>query len=167
MRGGGNVEDQDVSYIRFRAVALAEVDEQIDGGSVARIMENIQAARTHNPKTVLAFLATVLGIAVAGSTGAGSAVLLSGKLLWLAPIAFGFAGALVVAVLVVVFIIIWKDPSKLLLTQLSGSEYLSIQREIVLGDSTSGEKRVSVPPSLDNPTLGEPGVDKVESDQND
>lgn len=129
---------------------------------MAQWMESVQAARSYNPKTILGFLATVVGIAVVGCTAAGGALLVSGKVLWLVPLVFGFAGFLVVGVLVGVFVILLRDPSKLLLTHVSGTEYLNIQRGLVLGDSKSGEQLL--PPRGDaanrrSPEQGDHGVE--------
>jgi hypothetical protein len=131
---------------------------------VPQWMETIQSARSYNPKTVLGFLATVVGIAVVGCTAAGTALLLNDKVLWLVPIVFAFGALLVVGVLVGVFLILFKDPSKLLLTQLSGTEYLDIQRGLVLGDSASGEQVVHVPQSANGGSNSHGKIIKLEGE---
>ena len=99
------------------------------------------ARETSNPKTVLAFYAGVL--VILGGTAIGAvAVLASTKLdLWLIPWCLLAAAIFFVGLVVVVVVINIKDPSKLMLTKVTGKEYAEIQR-YTIGDSLMGEQTV-------------------------
>lgn len=104
-----------------------------------QVVESIQAARTQNPKTILAFFAIVLSIVVAGAISLTAVLAWSGQLVWLIPWVIGVCAVVAVGIFVVTVVIMWKDPSKLMLTGISGKEYVAIQRKVILGDSSTGE----------------------------
>ena len=100
----------------------------------------VHAKRTVNPKTVLAFYATVLGILL-GATVTAVAILAKAHVREdLIPWLLGFAAIMVLALVMGVFIVTIIDPSKLMLTQVTGTEYAAIQRHVVVGDSATGER---------------------------
>jgi hypothetical protein len=109
---------------------------------LTQITNAVRSRQSINPRTVLGFYATVLGI-LATAAVTGAAVLASAdRETWLIPWLFGFSGAVLLLLLIGVFIVTLIDPSKLMLTQVSGTEYAAIQQQVVLGDSTSGERLV-------------------------
>ncbi|MFG2037530.1 hypothetical protein [Dactylosporangium sp. NPDC048998] len=100
------------------------------------VTEAVRGRQTINPRTVLGFYATVLGLLLAAVVS-GSAVLASTKTAtWLIPWLILFAAVMFVALIAGVFVITLIDPSKLMLTQISGTEYATI-RKITLGSSES------------------------------
>ena len=98
---------------------------------------------TENPRTVLAFYATVLGLVLAAVLGCvwilASTGVRTGAIPWL----LGFAGAVFVALVAGVFVVTLVDPSKLMLGRVSGTEYAEIQ-SVRLGDSRTGERELAV-----------------------
>jgi hypothetical protein len=106
---------------------------------VPAAIEAIRARRTSNPKTVLGFYATVLGLLLSACVGAAFVLAETKTATYLIPWVLGF-GALVFVMLVAgVFVITLTDPSKLMLGQITGSEYVAIH-QAVLGDSLTGER---------------------------
>jgi len=95
--------------------------------------------KTLNPKTVLGFYATILGILFAGVVSVVGVLAASNVMVHLIPWLLVFSGATLLGLLVAVFILTLRDPSKLMLTQVTGTEYAVIQQRIV-GDSAQGER---------------------------
>ncbi|GAA2082162.1 hypothetical protein GCM10009840_17810 [Pseudolysinimonas kribbensis] len=95
--------------------------------------------RTENPKTVLAFYATVLGILLAAGVAAASVMLATGEGVVYVPWILGFCGVVFLLIVGGVFWVGKTDPSKLMLGQVTGEEYAEIQR-VQLGDSSTGER---------------------------
>lgn len=97
----------------------------------------IRSRTSTNPRTVLAFLGTVLvAVSFAGVAAVG---LLAGEpsTRWLVAWVLGALFLLVVAVLGIVLGIAWRDPSRLMLGQVTGTEYAEIRR-VQLGDTVTG-----------------------------
>jgi hypothetical protein len=92
---------------------------------------------------VLGFYATVLGLMLTAAVAAVGVLAATDTSTNLIPWLLGFAGAVVVLLLLGVFIVTLVDPSHLMLGQISGSEYVEIQRA-TLGDSTRGEHQVAI-----------------------
>jgi hypothetical protein len=107
---------------------------------ITQITDTIKGRQTINPKTVLGFYATVLGILLAGGVSATGFLATTDTATWLLPWILGFCAGVFVLLLVGVFAITLIDPSKLMLSQVSGTEYAAIQQRVILGDSTSGER---------------------------
>jgi hypothetical protein len=105
---------------------------------ISEVTRAIRGRQTINPRTVLGFYATVIGLLLAATVGGVAVLATTGHALHLIPWLLGFAGAAVVVLLIGVFIITLVDPSKLMLGQVTGSEYVAIQRT-VLGDALTGE----------------------------
>ena len=111
------------------------------------VTQAIQGRQTVNPRTVLGFYATIVALLLTASVGA-SAVLASTKTAtWLIPWVLVFIGILIVALIIGVFVINYRDPSKLMLGQITGSEYAVINSAI-LGDSQAGERLQLLLPQL-------------------
>ena len=108
-------------------------------GELTRAVRSRQAV---NPRTVLGFYATVIGLVLVASALIVAALITSDEYGWLIPWILIFAGVLVVALVVGVFAVSLSDPSRLMLTQVTGSEYAEIQRFVVLGSSATGERLV-------------------------
>lgn len=95
--------------------------------------------RTENPRTVLAFFGTAIGLVLAACVSAVAALASTGTSTYLIPWILAF-GALVSVLLVLAILkIVLTDPSKLMLGQVTGQEYARIQ-QLILGDSTHGER---------------------------
>jgi hypothetical protein len=107
---------------------------------LSEFIETIKASRTQSPKTILAFFAIVIGLAFAGVTSLSAVLASSPQLIWMVPYVVGFALAVIVGLLVVTVSAMFLDPSKLMLTGISGNEYVAIQRHRVLGDSLGGDQ---------------------------
>jgi hypothetical protein len=92
------------------------------------------------PKTILGFLLGVLTITAGTALGVVIAVADNDSLRWLAVGAVAFLGLLIAGLVIGVFRAAAKDPTPLVLRDLSGPDYLAIQR-LILGDSASGERQ--------------------------
>ncbi len=93
-----------------------------------------------SPKTVLGFFAIMIGIA--GTTAVAAIAFIAGvdKLRYLVPVILIVFLVVFLSVMIVVMVLSWKDPSKLMLGQITGRDYVLIQQQkMTLGDSTSGE----------------------------
>jgi hypothetical protein len=115
-------------------------------GTWVLIKEAVRAVRsrqTINPRTVLGFYATVLGLLLAAVVSAVGVLAATDTSTNLIPWLLGFAGSVVFLLLVGVFIVTLVDPSHLMLGQITGSEYVEIRRA-TLGDSTRGEHVVTI-----------------------
>jgi hypothetical protein len=110
---------------------------------ITELTNAIRSRQVSNPRTVLGFYAGVLAIVLAGDVTAVG-ILASNKVATsLIPWLLGFAALLVLLLLTGVFIVTLIDPSKLMLGQITGTEYANIHR-IVLGDSDSGQRLETV-----------------------
>lgn len=90
------------------------------------------------PKTVLAFFGIVLAIAVAGAVGLVAVVGrydLAETFIWVALV---FVAVIFIAILFEVFRHIRRDPTRLMLGEMSGREFAEYQR-MTMGDSLTGE----------------------------
>jgi hypothetical protein len=87
------------------------------------------------PRTVLSFFHTALWVDGVGSVGLASSVTASGQIAFAEVVAVvGFVTFL--GILIAVFLRSGSDPSKLMLTEMTGPEFSDYQRQ-QLGDSTS------------------------------
>jgi hypothetical protein len=109
---------------------------------IAELTQAVRGRQTVNPRTVLGFLATVLGLVLTASI-AGVWILASTSVgTYLIPWLLIFCAILAVLLIGGVFAVTLIDPSRLMLGQVTGTEYAEIQRA-VLGDSIRGERSVS------------------------
>jgi len=118
-----------------------------------QVIESIRSR--DSPKTIVGFLVAMYGILVAGS-GAAAVGLANTDKSGLVPYILVFIAVITVALGVAVLVITWKDPSRLMLGQVSGREYAAI-RYIAQGDDASGERLERLLGS------GEPGAAVVEA----
>ena len=128
---------------------------------VQHAFESITGRQSTAPRTILGFFLGLFTVAVSGAVGATFA-LADSEWDGLIPFIWAFVGLITVLLGVAVFVIAWKDPSKLMLGQISGHDYLAIRR-LTLGDSSVGERRdvldrqVAIQESVGNErTLREP-----------
>ncbi|MBU2696213.1 hypothetical protein [Pimelobacter sp. 30-1] len=99
---------------------------------------SVLSRSTESPRTILAFHAVVIGLILSFTVGVTTTLAVSGAAVWMIPwvVGVGFLGG--VGYAAAVFLVAKDDPSKLMLGQVTGTEYAEIQR-VVLGDSSSGE----------------------------
>lgn len=120
-------------------------------------IEAIKSSRTFRPKTFLAFYATILGIVLAACLSSTAMLAITKTAVELIPLILCFAAVMVLLLVGGVFAVMLINPSKVMLTQVSGTEYVEIQRA-VLGDSRSGKE----PPSpVSNESMAMKSVDQV------
>lgn len=105
---------------------------------LANLTRTAWAAQQARPKTALGFFGATVASIVGGVPltiwalgGAGTT----------AACVLGAAFLLIVAIMAGVFAIVWKDPTKLQLGQITGSEYTEAQR-LTIGDDLTGERVV-------------------------
>jgi hypothetical protein len=105
-------------------------------------MESISKKESSTPRTILGFLLGMYGVLVAASvtTILGLAASDSSGAI---PYVLAFIALITIALGVSVIAIAWKDPSRLMLGQVTASEYANI-RQLHLGDDKRGERAVSV-----------------------
>jgi hypothetical protein len=72
--------------------------------------------------------------------------------LHLIPWLLAFVGLIVLLLLGGVFAVTLSNPSKLMLGQVSGTEYAEIHRAVI-GDSLSGKKVITIGPDFDQPSV--------------
>ena len=89
-----------------------------------------------SPKTILGFLAAITAIGAALAVGLAVALAGTNSLHFLIIISALFMLLLVCGVIGIVVAFAWRDPSKLLLGQVTAKDYIAIQK---LGDDTFGE----------------------------
>lgn len=101
-------------------------------------MQAVGSGKYRAPKTILGFLGSL--IAIAGAIAIGLAFALAGtsSLHYVIVIFVAFVMVLICAAVGTVIVFASKDPSKLMLGELSGSDYVVIQQQ-TRGDNTSGE----------------------------
>jgi hypothetical protein len=111
---------------------------------LTEVTQSVAGRKTLNPKTVLGFYATILGLLFTFTVASASVLAFSGRSLYLLPWLFGFAAAGGVALVAIVVRINLSDPEKLMLGQVSGTEYVQISHQ-KLGDTVSGERTLLTP----------------------
>ena len=105
---------------------------------MSNILENFRASRTVNPKTFLAFYATVLGLLLLGASTLCGVLAWSRVQTWLIPWLLVFVGCVAIFLIVGIFVVMLISPAKVMLTQVTATEFVEIQRA-TLGDSRSGK----------------------------
>ncbi|MFL4475554.1 hypothetical protein ACIPVK_16280 [Paeniglutamicibacter sp. MACA_103] len=113
--------------------------------AIKQVTNAMRGRQTINPKTVLGFYATVLGILLFATVSVVAVLASNNVELWLIPFLLGFSGLLLLLLLAGVFVVSLIDPSKLMLTQVTGTEYAHIQETLILGDSNRGDRVESFP----------------------
>ncbi|MEE6273333.1 hypothetical protein V2J56_08230 [Georgenia sp. MJ206] len=108
-----------------------------------QIVAAVGSKQTSNPKTVLAFYATVLGIVLAGTISAVGVLAWTDTATELIPWVLLVGWSTALAIVAGVYRLNSKDPSRLMLGQITGTEYAAIH-STTLGDSTRGEREAIV-----------------------
>jgi len=116
------------------------------------VTKAVQRRRTENPRTVLAFFGTVLGLVLTADVAATAVLAHASVYLWLIPWLLGFAALVFVLLVSGIFVVTLIDPSKLMLGHVTGTEYAEIQR-VTLGDTRLGEHVVEMVPAPPIPAL--------------
>lgn len=98
----------------------------------------IKSGSYKSPKTILGFFAIVVGILVTGASAVIGLISRVESLHPLIPWILVFSAIVVVIVLVGVFLTAWKDPTVLMLGQMTGHDYIE-HKKLTLGDSGAGE----------------------------
>ena len=104
------------------------------------VIKGVQRRQSANPRTVLGFFAIVLGLMFTAAVSASAVLAETHTLTNLIPYVLGFAAIILVLVLLGIFVVMLTDPSKLMLGQITGSEYVEIHK-LMLGDSLVGERQ--------------------------
>jgi hypothetical protein len=140
---------------------------------ITELSNAVRSRQVSNPRTVLGFYATVLAILLSGDIAAVAVLASSHVNTFLIPWLLGFAGFIVFMLLAGVFVVTLIDPSKLMLGQITGTEYAQIHR-VVLGDSDSGQRIESIiePIRVNRVTVAQEELNTIESpsrseDEND
>jgi hypothetical protein len=116
--------------------ALAEKEEFMMMPKEAS--HTIRSANYKSPKTILGFFAIVVGIVITGASAVIGLLSRVDSLHSYIPWVLFFAAFIVVVVLVGIFVTAWKDPTVLMLGQITGQDYIE-NKKLTLGDSNSGE----------------------------
>lgn len=113
---------------------------------LSQLTSGFQTRQIASPKSVLGFYGVVIAVTMSAAVGASTALLWSGRSVYLVPWILGIAFLFVAAVVAAVVFTSRRDPSKLMLTHVTGTEYTAIQQQTVLGDSAAGERLASLNP---------------------
>jgi hypothetical protein len=116
---------------------------------IHQLTHAVRRGEFKSPKTVLGFFAGMVGIAASVMVLTIWLVERTASLRYIVPSVLIAFLAIFLLVLISVMVIALKDPSKLMLGQISGRDYAEIQK-ITLGDSSSGERverMIVTPPS--------------------
>lgn len=106
--------------------------------AIREIAHEIRGGTYRSPKTILGFFAIVVGLVLAAVVTTVAVLARAESLHALIPWILGFAAILVVVVLAGIFFTAWKDPTVLMLGQITGHDYIE-NRKLTLGDSIAGE----------------------------
>ena len=110
---------------------------------VKQAVQAVASRESAAPRTILAFLLgmyTVLLTCAVGTVVALASTDSSGAI----PYVLGFVALITVALSIAILVITWKDPTRLMLGQITGREYAAIRRELTYGDDLSGERRATI-----------------------
>lgn len=105
-------------------------------------VSSVQRIATHNPKTVVGFCSLVSVVEVAGCVLLILILASTGVTTWLIPWLALMILLIPTGILVTVLAIAARDPSKLMLGEVSGTEYAEIQRvSVAISEATREEPR--------------------------
>lgn len=100
-------------------------------------IETIRGRQLAQPKTILSFILGVFTVVV--TAGVAVAIALVGDSLTLVAIILAFIALFAIGLVVTVMRQTARDPSALMLGEITGTEYEAIRR-LTLGDSSAGER---------------------------
>ena len=110
---------------------------------IRQAVEAVASRESAAPRTILGFLLAIYVALVAGSVVVVVALVSTGSS-GLIPWVLGFIATVTLILGAAVLVITWKDPTRLMLGQITGREYAAIRRELTFGDSESGEQRTTL-----------------------
>jgi hypothetical protein len=128
---------------------------------VQELTRAFRSGERTSPKTVLGFLAIMTSILASAAVLVAWLCSGSSSLHYLIPIILIIFIVIFIAIVVVVLVISWKDPSKLMLGQITGREYVAIQR-LTLGDSNAGEHIDSLVVEAEVIEAGDIGIEQTD-----
>ena len=106
--------------------------------TVRHLNEATRTGEYSRPRTALAFLSILVATIVGGAVGAVAILAREPDLRWGIPWVLGFAAFVAVATLITVLVLLIRDPTVLLLGQVTGREFLA-HRVLTMGDNITGE----------------------------
>ena len=109
---------------------------------IQQAIESISRRESSAPKTILGFLLGMYGVLIAASAAVILGLVASDSS-ELVVYVLGFGALVTVALGAAVIVIAWKDPSRLMLGQVSAREYANIRR-LHLGDDKQGDQPTRV-----------------------
>ncbi len=112
-------------------------------GGAKSLMQAARHGSYTRPKTVLGFFWAIVATVISGALFAIWAVHAADKARFI-PWILAFAALVILGTIGVVVVAMFKDPTKLMLGEMSGDEYTSY-RALTLGDSLSGERIETMP----------------------
>lgn len=125
-------------------------------------VRQVASRDTTSPKTALGFFALVLGLALAAGVPTIAVLSRREELHFLIPWVLGFFALLVIVSFVGIFaFVVFGDPSKLMLGQVTGTEYRELQR-MLLGDSSTGVRPAGLIDSGGMPQIAAEGTERRE-----
>lgn len=111
---------------------------------IQRAVESIRNRESTTPRTILGFLLGMYGVFITASATVVLGMAAS-NYEGLIPWVLAFAAVFTVGLVVAVITIAWKDPSRLMLGQVTATEYAAIKR-LHLGDDRMGEREAVIAP---------------------
>lgn len=114
---------------------------------IEQLTHAIRGGQYTGPKTILGFLGAVYLLAVSFALGTIVALASSGKVIWLIPVILLLVVVGTVALIWAVLKLAGKDPTPLVLGQISGGDYIAHKQLLKRGDSAAGEL-LEVPENL-------------------
>ncbi len=108
--------------------------------TVTTLLQAITNRQATAPRSILTFLIGVLTISSAAALGFVIAIGSGESLRWMIPVIVGLLAVLIGGIVIGVFRAAGRDPSGLVLRDVSGPDYVAIQ-QVLLGDSERGERR--------------------------
>src|SRR5688572_24618872 len=100
-----------------------------------QLANQITTKHTRQPRTILSFCAAIIGLVLAAAVAIVLALAANDASTYLIPVVLIVAAVIVVAIILGVLLMAVKDPSKLMLGQVTGDEFIRVQQQVMLGDS--------------------------------
>ncbi len=110
----------------------------------AGVVRASSTAHRSAPRTILGFAGSVLAILLFGGAAIVWAVAESTSSGYLVPVVVGVVLFVGVVIIAAVMYTAYKDPTRLMLGEVSAHDFLEYQRWITLGDSVSGETQEQI-----------------------
>jgi uncharacterized transporter YbjL len=104
-----------------------------------QVTHAIRGGQYSAPKTILGFLGTIYLLGVSFALGAIVALASSGREVWLIPVVILLVVVGTVSLIWSVLHLAQKDPTPLVVGQMTGGDFTAHQKMLKMGDSTTGE----------------------------